>query len=252
MLFIHLLTMRGQTGHEVLNGNDNPMNDNNYEIDEKLGEIYHRMEAAALRGGYDPQKCTLMAVTKSFERAVISEVLAAGHSLFGENRVQEAISKWPALKEKYQACEVHLIGPLQTNKARQAVDMFDGIQTLDREKLARVLADIQEEGAILPRLFVQVNTGEEPQKSGVEPRKADEFIETCRRRYGLTIAGLMCVPPVNEEPALHFALLKKIANRNGITELSMGMSHDFETAVEMGATIIRVGSAIFGFRSGYE
>jgi pyridoxal phosphate enzyme (YggS family) len=177
----------------------------------------------------------------------VEAVLEAGHRLFGENRVQEAAGKWPAFRDRYANVELHLIGPLQTNKARQAVDLFDAIHTLDRPKLATTLARLAQETGRCPDLMIQVNTGEEPQKAGVLPGEADGFIAEARA-MDLPVKGLMCIPPVEEEPALHFALLAKIAERNGLAELSMGMSADFETAIALGATYVRVGSAIFGDR----
>lgn len=174
--------------------------------------------------------------------------LDAGHRAYGENRVQEAVARWAPLRPAYPDVELRLIGPLQTNKVREAVAFFDAIESLDRPKLAAALADaIQKEGRA-PQLLVQVNTGEEPQKAGVAPLEADEFIEACRKIYGLDVAGLMCIPPADEPPAPHFALLAKIAARNGLAELSMGMSEDFEIAARFGATMVRVGSAIFGPR----
>ena len=188
---------------------------------------------------------TLTAVTKQQPWAKIDPVLRAGQRVFGENRVQEAGERWA---ERRGGVELRLIGPLQTNKAKEALQLFDVIETLDREKLARVLA---EEGAKLgkaPRCLVQVNTGEEPQKAGVAPGEADAFVRLAREAYGLNVEGLMCIPPADEEPAMHFALLARIAARNGLNVLSMGMSDDFETAVRFGATHVRVGSAIFGAR----
>ncbi|GHA47194.1 YggS family pyridoxal phosphate enzyme [Amylibacter ulvae] len=188
-----------------------------------------------------------MAVSKVQPNERVADVLAQGHRLFGENKVQEAAGKWPAFQEHYPDASVHLIGPLQTNKVKQAVALFDAIHTVDREKLANKLAaEIQSQGKS-PELFIQVNTGEEPQKAGVLPADADTFIAACRA-LDLPITGLMVIPPVNEEPSLHFALLRKIAERNGLTGLSMGMSSDFERAIALGATHIRVGSAIFGER----
>jgi pyridoxal phosphate enzyme (YggS family) len=175
-------------------------------------------------------------------------VIEAGERIFGENRVQEAHGKWPDLKAEYPDLELHLIGPLQTNKARDAVALFDAIETLDRPSLAKVLAaEIQRAGRA-PKLFVQVNTGAEPQKAGVLPREADGFIAQCRSEFGLDPVGLMCIPPLDEQASPHFALLNKIAARNGLTQLSMGMSADFELAIQLGATHVRIGSAIFGER----
>jgi pyridoxal phosphate enzyme (YggS family) len=179
----------------------------------------------------------------------VQAVLDAGHRLFGENRVQEAQGKWPAFRERYDGVELHLIGPLQTNKARAAVALFDAIQTLDRPSLAAKLADAMAATGRSPALYVQVNTGAEPQKAGVLPEAADGFIAACRGEYGLAVAGLMCIPPDGEDPRPHFRLLREIAARNGLSGLSMGMSGDFEAAVAEGATLVRVGSAIFGERS---
>jgi PLP dependent protein len=192
---------------------------------------------------------TLVAVSKTFPADDIRAVLDAGQRVFGENRVQEAHGKWPELQKRYAGVELHLIGPLQSNKVGEAVSLFDVIETLDREKLARALVAEREKGHALPDLFIQVNTGAEAQKAGVLPQDADAFVALCRDELGLPVVGLMCIPPVDEEPALHFALLEKIANRNGLAHLSMGMSSDYETAIEFGATHVRVGSAIFGART---
>ena len=189
----------------------------------------------------------LVAVSKVQPLERVVSVLDAGHRLFGENRVQEAAGKWPDLRDRYDGAILHLLGPLQTNKVGQALDLFDAIQSLDRPKLARKLADAVQERGTCPDLFVQVNTGAEPQKAGILPGDADAFIAEARA-MDLPIAGLMAIPPVNEEPALHFALLVKIAARNGVKDLSMGMSADFETAIAMGATYVRVGSGVFGAR----
>ena len=213
-----------------------------------LLEMRRRIAAAARAAGREPSDVTLVAVSKVQPAEHIEAVLAAGHRVFGENRVQEAVARWPALRERYGDVELHLVGPLQTNKVRQAVELFDVIGAVDRPKLARKLAEVfAETGRVLP-CYIQVNTGEEPQKAGVLPAGADAFIAECRDTHGLPVAGLMCLPPEHEEPALHFALLKKIAERNGLTGLSMGMSGDFETAIAFGATVIRVGSALFGAR----
>lgn len=212
-----------------------------------LAEIRSRIAAAAREAGRDPASVSLVAVSKVQPAERIEAVLDAGQRIFGENRVQEAQGRWPALRGRFPGIELHLIGPLQTNKVRAAVDLFDVIESVDRPKLAHKLAEVfAETGRSLP-CYIQVNTGEEPQKAGVWPADADAFIAECRG-LGLTIAGLMCIPPEDEEPALHFALLAKIAARNGLTGLSMGMSGDFETAVRLGATVVRVGSAIFGAR----
>jgi pyridoxal phosphate enzyme (YggS family) len=213
-----------------------------------LAEIEQRIAAAAQTTGRDPAEVTLVAISKVQPAERIEAALEAGHRVFGENRVQEAQGRWPGIRERYPDVELHLVGPLQTNKTRQAVELFDVIETVDRPKLARKLAEIfADTGKALP-CYIQVNTGEEPQKAGVLPAQADAFIAECREIHGLPVAGLMCIPPIGEEPALHYALLKKIANRNGLTGLSMGMSGDFETAIALGATLVRVGSALFGAR----
>ncbi|OIP84569.1 MAG: YggS family pyridoxal phosphate enzyme [Rhodobacterales bacterium CG2_30_65_12] len=212
-----------------------------------LSDILDRIRSEEARTGRTPGSTRLIAVSKVQPLARVVAVLDEGHRLFGENKVQEAAGKWPALREKYPGVELHLIGPLQTNKARQAMELFDAIETVDRPKLARTIARLKGELGHCPRLFVQVNTGEEAQKAGVFPAAADAFITECRS-LGLEIEGLMCIPPEGEEPSLHFALLAKIAARNAINELSMGMSGDFEKAVAQGATFVRVGSAIFGER----
>ncbi|WP_376788201.1 YggS family pyridoxal phosphate-dependent enzyme [Phenylobacterium montanum] len=210
-----------------------------------LTEILDRMARAARAAGRDPEGVRLVAVSKTQPWANIEPVLAAGQTTFGENRVQEAMERWTPHRA---GLTLHLIGPLQTNKAREAVAFFDVIETLDRPKLARVLAEEIQRAGKSPRLYVQVNTGEEPQKAGVIPAEADAFIAACRDDYGLQPEGLMCIPPSDEEPAMHFALLAKIAARNGLERLSMGMSDDFETAIRFGATSVRVGSALFGAR----
>ena len=200
----------------------------------------------------DPASITLIAVSKTFPGEAIEPVLGAGHRVFGENYVQEAKAKWGPLRERYPDVELHLIGPLQSNKARDAVRLFDAIHTLDRaslaEALAKEIAKAAEAAERRPRLLVQVNTGEEPQKGGVMPAEADAFIDACRVRWGLTVDGLMCIPPADEPPSPHFGLLYKIAARHGLRTLSMGMSADFEAAIQLGATHVRVGSAIFGER----
>ena len=189
----------------------------------------------------------LIAVSKVQPNEKVEAVLKEGHRCFGENRVQEALNKWPSFKENYENVELHLIGPLQTNKARQAFELFDVIQTLDRPKLAILLANLTQERGFCPSLFIQVNTGEEPQKTGVLPKDLDIFIRDCQS-MDLRIDGLMCIPPLNEEPALHFSLLRKMQERNNIRFLSMGMSSDYESAIMFGATHVRIGSAIFGER----
>ena len=214
-----------------------------------LAGITARVAAAAEAAGRDPASVTLIAVSKVQPLERVEAVLAEGHRVFGENRVQEAAGKWPDFPARYPETELHLIGPLQTNKVRQALELFDAIHSVDRDKLARRLADgFAETGRPLP-CFIQVNTGEEPQKAGCLPAEADAFIAACRDDYGLPVAGLMCIPPVDEEPSLHFALLAKIAARNGLAGLSMGMSADFESAIALGATHVRIGSAVFGERA---
>lgn len=197
--------------------------------------------------GRAPDAAKLIAVSKVQPNARVEAVLQAGHRSFGENRVQEAQGKWPDFKAQFEGVDLHLIGPLQSNKVRPAMELFDAIHTVDREKLARRIADMAQELGHCPDLFIQVNTGAEPQKAGILPADADAFIQTARA-MDLPLKGLMCIPPVDEEPSLHFALLGKIAARNGLSELSMGMSADYETALRLGATHIRVGSAIFGAR----
>jgi PLP dependent protein len=198
--------------------------------------------------GRDPADVTLVAVSKTFGPETIEPVIAAGQRVFGENRVQEAKAKWPVLLAKHHGVELHLIGPLQSNKAKEAVALFDAIHSLDRASLAEALAkEIAKQGR-KPLLFAEINTGAEPQKAGVLPQDADAFLAKCRTSYGLTVSGLMCIPPLDEAPGPHFALTAKIARRNGLTLLSMGMSADFATAISLGATHVRVGSAIFGAR----
>jgi pyridoxal phosphate enzyme (YggS family) len=196
----------------------------------------------------DRASVTLIAVSKTFGADAISPIIAAGQRVFGENRVQEAKAKWPGLMTAYPGLVLHLIGPLQSNKAKEAVALFDAIHSVDRPSVCEALAkEIKSQGKN-PELFVQLNTGEEPQKAGIAPGEADAFIASCREKYGLPISGLMCIPPVDEAPAPHFALTAKIAARNGLKNLSMGMSADFATAIQVGATHVRVGSAIFGHR----
>ena len=215
---------------------------------DRLAEVRRRIADAARAAGRDPASITLVAVSKTHGADRVRELLEIGQRVFGENRVQEAEGKFPALKADYTDLELHLIGPLQTNKAREAVALFDVIQSVDRERLATTLAKEMERAGRRPDCYVQVNTGEEPQKAGVLPADVDAFVATCRDTHKLPIAGLMCIPPVDEEPALHFALLAKMAKRNGLDKLSMGMSADYETAVRLGATHVRVGSALFGAR----
>ena len=212
-----------------------------------LPNITARIAAACARADRSPAEVSLVAVSKKQPDARVAAVLAAGHRIFGENRVQEAQGKWPAWKETHDGVELHLIGPLQSNKVRPALDLFDAIHTVDSLKLGRRIADIAEQAGRSPDLFIQVNTGEEPQKAGVVPDKADALIREIRA-LDLPLKGLMCIPPQDEAPSLHFALLAKIAARNGLSGLSMGMSADFEEAIAFGATHVRVGSAIFGER----
>lgn len=213
-----------------------------------LSEITARIRAEELRSGRVPGCVNLIAVSKVQPLPRVTAVLNEGHRLFGENRVQEAAGKWPALRKAYDGVQVHLLGPLQTNKLRQAMELFEAFHSVDRPKLAHGIARLAQELGQCPDLFLQVNTGEEPQKAGVLPAEADGFIAECRA-LDLPVVGLMCIPPADEEPTLHFALLRKIAARNGVAGLSMGMSDDFEKAIAMGATHVRVGSAIFGARA---
>jgi len=212
-----------------------------------LAEITARIHAAEAKAGRAQGETKLIAVSKVQPDARVQAILEQGHRVFGENRVQEAAGKWPAFRNQFDGVELHIIGPLQTNKARQAMELADAIHTLDRPKLANTFARLAQEMGQCPDLYIQVNTGEEPQKAGVMPAEADAFIKEAVA-MDLPVRGLMCIPPVDEEPALHFALLGKIAARNGLSGLSMGMSGDFETAVALGATHVRVGSAIFGER----
>ena len=212
-----------------------------------LNEIKNRIQKAEIEFSRKPSEVKLIAVSKVQPNERIEVVLEQGHRVFGENRVQEAQSKWPAFKEKYEDVELHIIGPLQTNKTRVAMEIADSIHTLDRLKLAKNIARIAQEIGKCPELFVQVNTGEEPQKSGIFPRDTQTFIKECLS-MDLPIVGLMCIPPINEEASLHFSLLRNIADDCGLSALSMGMSSDFEKAISFGATHIRVGSVIFGER----
>ncbi|MEE9454368.1 MAG: YggS family pyridoxal phosphate-dependent enzyme [Paracoccaceae bacterium] len=210
-----------------------------------LQEIQGRVDIVAQKAGHNVE---LIAVSKVQPNARVLAVLAKGQRVFGENRVQEAAGKWPGFHAQYPDTKLHLIGPLQTNKLNQALDLFDAIHTLDREKLARKLAAAVQARGACPQLFIQVNTGAEPQKAGVLPVDTDVFIKTCRDIYDLNISGLMVIPPVQDDPARHFIMLAKIATQNGLNGLSMGMSSDFEVAIAHGATHVRVGSAIFGAR----
>lgn len=213
-----------------------------------LEDIRNRIRKAEENAGRASGSVTLIAVSKQQPDERVAAVLEAGHRCFGENRVQEAAGKWPDFRERFQDIDLHLIGPLQTNKARQAFDLFQSIHSVDRPKLAKTIARLAQEEGYCPELFIQVNTGEEDQKAGVLPADADDFINDCKG-MDLPVRGLMCIPPVEEEPSLHFALLAKIAKRNGLNGLSMGMSGDFEAAIALGATHVRVGSAIFGARN---
>jgi PLP dependent protein len=213
----------------------------------RLSKVRAELERARAASGLQ-QPVTLIAVSKTFGAEAIEPVIAAGQNAFGENRVQEAKAKWPALKAAHPEIELHLIGPLQSNKAKEAVALFDAIHTVDRPSLCEALAKEIARQNRHPLLFAEINTGAEPQKAGVLPEDADAFLRACRQDYGLQLAGLMCIPPLDEAPAPHFALTAKIAKRNGLTLLSMGMSADFTTAVQFGATHVRVGSAIFGQR----
>jgi len=218
------------------------------EVAARLRLVRQEIALAAEAADRDPAEVGLVAVTKTVLPSAIEESIGAGQLLFGENRVQEARAKWPELKDRHRDLELHLIGPLQTNKVRDAVALFDVIETVDRPKLARALAEEMKRAGKNRRLFVQVNNGEEPQKAGVLPAETDAFVALCRDTFGLSIEGLMCIPPLDEEPAMHFALLAKIAERLGIRELSMGMSGDFARAIQFGATYVRIGTAIFGAR----
>ena len=212
-----------------------------------IQEIQKRINQAAINAGRDADGISLIAVSKVQPNARVQAVLEMGHKTFGENRVQEALGKWPDFQHTFGHLDLHLIGPLQTNKARQAVELFGTIHSVDRPKLAATLARLAQERGASPDIFIQVNTGEEPQKAGILPSDTDAFVAECRA-LDLPVKGLMCIPPVEEEASLHFALLAKMAERNGLSGLSMGMSDDFEKAIEFGATHIRVGSAIFGAR----
>lgn len=222
--------------------------DGSSSVSANYSQVVESVAAAATAAGREAADITLIAVSKTRAADFILPVLAAGQIDFGENRVQEAASKWPDLKAQFPAARLHLIGALQSNKARDAVALGDAIHSIDRAKLARAVADEMAQSGRRPECFVQVNTGEEAQKSGVLPADADALIEACRETYALPLVGLMCLPPNGEEPAPHFALLRKIAERHDLTKLSMGMTADFETAIAFGATHVRVGSAIFGAR----
>jgi PLP dependent protein len=218
------------------------------EIEERLDDVLARIAAAERKAGRAAGSAELVAVTKTFDADAIRPVIAAGQRRFGENRVQESQSKWPALRSETEDLELHLIGPLQSNKAADAVALFDVIETVDREKIARALADEMQRQNKRVKLYVQVNTGLEPQKAGIAPDDTAAFVTLCRNELGLAIEGLMCIPPADENPGPHFALLRTLAERSGVEKLSMGMSGDYEVAVAFGATSVRVGSAIFGHR----
>jgi PLP dependent protein len=215
---------------------------------DRLNEVRSAIAAAEKAAGRAAGSVTLVAVSKTFDADSIRPVLAAGQRVFGENRVQEAMTKWPDLRASFPDVELHLIGPLQSNKAKEAVALFDAIETVDREKIAAALAVEMRRQNRFPKLFVEVNTGAEPQKAGIDPHETAAFVARCREVHGLSIEGLMCIPPHDENPGPHFALLEKLAQEAGVAKLSMGMSADFEKAVRFGATHVRVGSAIFGHR----
>jgi pyridoxal phosphate enzyme (YggS family) len=217
-------------------------------LETPLATVRDQIARACAEARRNPASVTLVAISKTFGADAIEPVIAAGQRVFGENRVQEAKAKWPPLQQRHSGIELHLVGSLQSNKAKEAVALFDAIHSVDRPSLAEALAkEIARQGRA-PTLFVEVNTGAEPQKAGVLPEETDAFVKACRERYGLSIAGLMCLPPAHEPPAPHFALTAKIARRNGLSLLSMGMSADFPLAIEFGATHVRVGTAIFGER----
>lgn len=219
------------------------------DIAQSLARIRARIEAAALRTGRDPAEVTLVAVSKTHPAEAVAAALAAGQTVFGENRVQEAAQKFPALRESHPELRLHIIGGLQTNKARDAVRLADVIESLDRPKLAQAIAEAMAKENRRPELMIQVNIGDEPQKSGVPRAEAAGFIRACREEWGLPVTGLMCIPPAEGDPRPHFAALASLAKEHGLKKLSMGMSGDFETAIEEGATLVRVGSAIFGARA---
>ena len=222
------------------------------DIAANLSGVKQRIAEAATAADRPPGDITLVAVSKAHTAERARAALEAGHRIFGENRVQEAEEKWPDLKDAFPEARLHLIGPLQSNKVLRAVSLFDVIESVDRPKLAQALAKAMETTDRRPDCFLQINTGEEPQKAGVPPEDADEFIAVCRNELALPVRGLMCIPPVDEEPSLHFALLREIAGRNAVEDLSMGMSADFEIAIRFGATLVRVGTAIFGLRPAFN
>jgi pyridoxal phosphate enzyme (YggS family) len=218
------------------------------ELQERLNEVWSKVGAAERDAGRQAHTVQLVAVSKTFEADTIRLAIEAGQRIFGENRVQESQGKWPELKAETPGIELHLIGPLQSNKAAEAVALFDVIETIDREKIARAIAEEMKRQGKALRLYVQVNTGLEPQKAGIVPEDTATFVNFCRDELGLIIEGLMCIPPAEENPGPHFALLTKLAEKSGVKKLSMGMSGDYETAIAFGATSVRVGSAIFGAR----
>ena len=222
------------------------------DIATNLAAVKDRIGLAAEEAGRNPQSIDLVAISKTKPAELIRAAIAAGQTVFGENRVQEVETKWPAIKSDHPDVRLHLVGPLQRNKLKRAVALCDVVETVDREKLVRAL--VTEMAATGRKLdcFVQVNSGEEPQKAGILPADIDAFLDTCRRQYDMPVAGLMCIPPFDEEPALHFALLAEMARRNGVEKISMGMTGDFETAIRFGATHVRVGTAIFGERAPFK
>ena len=217
-------------------------------IADRLKAVKAKIAAAATAVGRDPREVSLVAVAKTHGASAVEAALGGGHRLFGENRVQEAQAKYPALRARFPDLVLHLIGPLQSNKVKEAVALFDAIESVDRPKLAEALAKEMARAGRRPACFVQVNTGEEPQKAGIPPREADAFVAQCRDALGLPVVGVMCIPPLEQEPSPHFALLREIARRNNLSGLSMGMSADYELAIRFGATHVRVGTAIFGER----
>jgi PLP dependent protein len=231
-----------------MNGSEQESAMNQPDAPSRLKAVLQEIAEACAKARRDPAEVTLVAVSKTFGAEAIAPVLAAGQHVFGENRVQEALAKWPALKAQYPGSELHLVGPLQSNKAKEAVALFDAIHSVDRPSLCEALAREIAKQSRAPLLFVEINTGGEPQKSGVLPQEADGFLKLCRDTYRLTIAGLMCLPPLGEAAAPHFGLTAKIAGRNGLRLLSMGMSADFALAIAFGATHVRAGTAIFGER----
>lgn len=221
-------------------------------IGENLSAVTAAIDAAAAGASRPLGSVTLIAISKAHPAAAARNALEAGHRVFGENRVQEALDKWPELKADYADAELHLVGSLQRNKVHHAIGLFDAIHAIDRPKLARAVAVEMDKSGRRPQCFIQVNTGEEPQKGGVLPTDADAFIGQCLGELNLPVEGLMCIPPVDDEPSLHFALLREIARRNGLERLSMGMSGDYETAIRFGATLVRIGTAIFGQRPPFK